>query len=148
MNKIVRFSPTRELHTMQNEIDRLFSDFFPGRRPLVNSNGPSAWTPRVDVSEHDEGYAISLDLPGMNKKDIAINFREGVLTVSGERQAVDKKEGQNFLRIERLSGAFSRSFSIPNAIQTDKIDAVYKDGVLNISLQKAEEVKPINIKVS
>ena len=148
MNKIIRFSPTRELHTMQNEIDRLFSDFFPSQRPVVNNNGPSAWSPRVDVSEHDEGYTISLDLPGMNKKDIAINFREDVLTVTGERQAVDTKEGHNFLRIERQAGAFSRSFNIPNAIQTDKIDAVYKDGVLIISLQKAEEVKPINIKVS
>ncbi len=148
MTKIVRFSPNRELNRMQNEIDRLFNDFFPSRYHRSNNEAPTNWAPRVDLSESDDGYEISLDLPGLNKKDIAINYQDGVLTISGERQATDQKEGHNALRVERRTGAFSRSFNIPNAIQTDKINATYKDGVLNIVLLKAEEVKPIKVKVA
>ena len=148
MTKLVRFSPNRELGRMQNEIDRLFSDFFPSRHYSFNNEKLSSWAPRVDVSEHDDGYAISLDLPGMNKKDIVINYQDGVLNISGERQVEDKKEGHNFLRIERRAGAFSRSFNIPQAIQTDKINATYKDGVLHVALLKAEEVKPIKVNVA
>lgn len=149
MTKIVRFSPGRDLARMQNEFDRIFNDFFPGQhRQHSHSEARSAWSPLVDLSENEDGYSILLDLPGMNKKDIAINFQDGVLTVSGERVETEEKEGHNFLRTERRSGVFSRSFKIPNAIQTDKISASYKDGVLNIALLKAEEVKPIKVKVA
>ncbi|MFK7844206.1 MAG: Hsp20/alpha crystallin family protein [Rhodothermales bacterium] len=149
MTKIVRFSPGRDLARMQNEFDRIFNDFFPGQhRQHSHSEAHSAWSPLVDLSENEDGYSIILDLPGMNKKDIAINFQDGVLTVSGEKAEREEKEGHNFLRTERRSGVFSRSFKIPNAIQTDKISAAYKDGVLNITLLKAEEVKPIKVKVA
>ncbi len=150
MNKIVRFSPNRELHRMQSEFDRIFNDFFPSRPHFKQGNRSdvSLWSPRVDLSETDEGYTITFDLPGLNKKDIDINYREGILTVSGERAAEEKLEGENILRTERRSGKFSRSFNIPNAIQTDKISANYKDGVLRVSLLKAEEVKPVKVKVS
>ncbi len=148
MTKLVRFSPNRELGRMQHEFDRIFNDFFPNRPNRTFDQAASAWAPQVDLSENEDGYMLNLDLPGLNKKDITINYQDGVLTISGERKAEEKQEGDNYLRIERRSGEFSRSFSIPNAIQTDKINAIYEDGVLNISLLKAEEVKPIKVKVS
>ncbi len=145
MNNVIRFSPNR----MQNEFDRIFNDFFPARHVHRTSHtSQNNWTPNVDLSESEDGYILAFDLPGMAKKDITINFQEGVLTVSGNREESVAGEGQNFLRLERRSGAFERSFKIPNAIQTDKISAAYKDGVLTISLLKAEEVKPIKVKVS
>lgn len=145
MNNVIRFSPNR----MQNEFDRIFNDFFPARHVhRASHTSQNNWTPNVDLSESEDGYNLAFDLPGMAKKDITINFQEGVLTVSGNREDAVAGEGQNFLRLERRSGAFERSFKIPNAIQTDKISAAYKDGVLTISLLKAEEVKPIKVKVS
>lgn len=145
MNNVIRFSPNR----MQTEFDRIFNDFFPARHVhRASANGHNGWTPNVDLSESDDGYTLAFDLPGMNKKDITINFQDSVLTVAGNREGVTAEEGQNFLRLERRSGAFERSFKIPNAIQTDKISAAYKDGVLTITLLKAEEVKPIKVKVS
>lgn len=151
MTNIVRFSPNRELSRMQNEFDRIFNDFFPGRphyKHHFRSNSAGEWSPRIDLSETDESYTFTFDLPGLNKKDIDINYRDGVLTVAGERAAAEKQEGENFLRLERRNGKFSRSFNIPNAIQTDKIGANYKDGVLRVTLLKAEEVKPVKVKVS
>ncbi len=145
MNNVIRFSPNR----MQSEFDRIFNDFFPARHiHRASHNGLNGWTPNVDLSESEDGYTLAFDLPGMNKKDITINFQDGILTVAGTREAAAKEEGHDILRLERRSGAFERSFKIPNAIQTDKISAAYKDGVLTISLLKAEEVKPIKIKVS
>lgn len=148
MTNLVRFSPNRELNRMQTEIDRIFNDFFPSRPMRPGQNGATAWSPRVDLSENEDGYQFSFDLPGINKKDITINFQDGVLTVSGVREQEEQKEGENYLRLERSRGEFSRAFTIPHAIQTDKIQAAYKDGVLNITLLKAEEVKPIKVKVS
>jgi len=148
MTNLVRFAPGRELNKMQTEIDRIFNDFFPGRTYRLEREGLSTWTPRVDLSETEDGYIFSFDLPGINKKDITINFQDGVLTVSGERQFEEKKEEENYIRLERSRGEFSRAFNIPHAIQTDKIQANYKDGVLNIALLKAEEVKPIKVKVA
>ncbi|MEM8487279.1 MAG: Hsp20/alpha crystallin family protein [Bacteroidota bacterium] len=145
MNNVIRFSPNR----MQHEFDRIFNDFFPARHvPRTNHGAQNNWTPNVDLSESEDGYMLAFDLPGMNKKDITINFQDGVLTVSGTREEAVAGEGQNFLRLERRSGGFERSFKIPNAIQTDKISAAYKDGVLTVTLLKAEEVKPIKVKVS
>ena len=153
MTNIVRFSPNHELSRMQNEFDRIFNDFFPIRsrsKHYVRTQDDqlSDWSPRVDLSETDDGYTFSFDLPGLSKKDIDINYKDGILTVSGERLVEEKKEEENFLRVERRSGKFSRSFNIPNAIQTDKISANYKNGVLRVELLKAEEVKPVKVQVS
>lgn len=149
MTKLVRFSPHRELNRMHSEFDRIFNDFFPGRPYDRNANySHGAWVPSVDLSENEDGYNIRMDLPGVDKKDITVNYQDGILTISGTRNAEEKKEGDNFLRIERRSGEFSRSFKIPNAIQTNKINAGYENGVLNITLLKADEVKPVKVKVS
>ena len=145
MASLIRLSPNSEIRRMQREIDRLFNDLIPVSGS--SSDTAAVWSPRVDLSETDDAYLIRVDLPGIDKNDITINFHEGTLTVSGERKAEAKKEGTNYVRIERSTGHFHRSFNLPTAIQSNKIDASYKDGVLDINVPKAEEVKPVRINV-
>lgn len=148
MNSLIRLTPNTEIRRMQREFDRLFNDFFPATRELSTQKEKTAWSPRVDVSETDQGYQIVADLPGIPKKDITINFHEGTLTISGERAQEAKEEGKNFLRVERTSGEFYRSFTLPNTVQSDKIEAKYNNGVLEVHIPKAEEVKPHKVKIS
>ena len=147
MNNLIRFSPGTELRRMQTEIDRLFNDFF----PTTNGNRHEAsatWAPRVDLTETSDAYLIHVDAPGIDKKDISINFQDGLLSISGERKAQEKTEDKMFVRVERSYGRFARTFTIPNTVKADKIKATYNDGVLEILVPKAEEVKPIDVKIA
>lgn len=148
MANLIRFSPGHELRRMQNEIDRLFNDFFPTPNEKVAEEKTAVWTPRVDLSETEDAYILKLDVPGIDKKDLSINFQDGTLTISGERKSDNREEGKNFVRIERQFGHFFRSFNIPAAVKADKIEAKYTNGELEIQVPKAEEVKPISVKVS
>ena len=147
MSNLTRFFPRNDLSRMQKEFDRLFSDFFPtfegGEGELKRS-----WIPSVDFSETKDAFLVHLDVPGIDKNDLVVNFRDGVLTVSGERKAEVKNEDTNHVRLERSFGHFYRSFNLPTAVRADKINATYKDGVLLIEVPKAEEVKPVQIKIS
>ena len=148
MRSLVRFNNSPELRRMQNEFDRLFEGFFPNVVATNNgTNGSAVWSPRVDLSESDDAYTLQLDVPGIDKKDIHINFHDGTLTISGERKSSEKTENENVVRIERSFGEFRRTFNLPQTIKVDAIDAKYKDGVLKIVVPKAEEVKPVSIKV-
>lgn len=148
MTSLIRFTPNRELRQMQREIDRLFENFFPAR-PEGNGDAETAvWSPRVDLAETADAYLIDLDVPGMAKDDFAINYHEGTLTVSGERKAEETKEERNYVRVERTYGHFYRSFTLPKAVNEEKIGAAYKDGVLSIRVPKAEESKPRRIKIA
>jgi HSP20 family protein len=148
MTNLIRFSPGTELRRMQHEFDRLFNDFFPAANGNGNEEKTAVWSPRVDLSETNDTYFIQVDVPGIAKKDLSINYQDGTLTISGERKGETREEGKNYVRTERNFGHFFRSFNIPNAIQADKIQANYTNGVLSIQVPKAEEVKPINVKVS
>ena len=147
MTNLIRFTPNTELRRMQREFDRVFNEFFPVAH-ASHATKASTWAPRVDLSETEDAYQIRADLPGLQKEDININFQDGTLTISGERKAEAKEEGKNYVRVERSTGEFYRSFNIPTAIQSDKIAAHYKDGVLQVVVPKAEEVKPLKVKVS
>jgi HSP20 family protein len=131
---------------MQREFDRLFNDFF----PTTTSEGQAkrSWVPSVDLSETKDAYKVHLDVPGIAKEDLSINYHDGVLTVSGERKSEEKTEDTNYVRLERSFGSFYRSFNLPSAVKADAIQANYKDGVLDIEVPKADEVKPLRIKVS
>lgn len=146
MTRLTRYSPSREMRTLQREIDRVFDGFFGGAEN--NNNGNATWTPRVDLAETEEGYLIHLDVPGMSKEDLDINFHDNVLTVSGERKAEETNEQRNYVRVERAYGSFYRSFTLPKAIKHDEIEANYQDGVLTVRVPKAEESKPRRIEVS
>ena len=145
---LVRWNPTRNrmMPTVQ-EWDRLMNDFF---NDGLEDTELSNWTPAVDIVEDNDAFVVTADLPGLTKKDISINIKENMLTVSGERKSVIKDEKRNYCRTERCYGAFKRSFQLTDKVLADKITASFKDGVLTVDVPKAEEVKPkeIEIKVS
>ncbi|MBK6766705.1 MAG: Hsp20/alpha crystallin family protein [bacterium] len=114
-----------------------------------NKGGPlRSWAPDVDIAENPESYEIHAELPGMREEDINLTLNNNVLTVSGEKKREIKEEKDNFVRVERSYGKFERSFSLPNNITADRVSANYADGVLKITLPKAEEAKSRTIKVT
>lgn len=142
-------TPNRSLRTLQNEIDQVFNRLF----PTSEGNGDRSesttrmWAPRTDMVETADNYEIHLDLPGMSKDDLKINMQERQLTVSGERRHEARNEDDEFVRVERAFGHFHRSFTLPQSIQEDNIEAAYEDGVLKITVPKAEESKPRQISI-
>jgi HSP20 family protein len=131
------------LATLRDEMDRLFDFSYPSR----DSGLFSGWSPALDVYDDKDSYQVSVELPGMKKEDIDISMQDGVLTVSGERKHErENKEGQTF-RSERYFGKFQRSITLPSGVETAKVTATYKEGVLLITLPKAEEAKPRQIEV-
>ena len=145
---LVRWNPTR--HRMMptvHEWDRLMSDVFTDR---FEDTSLSEWTPAIDITEDNDAFIVVADLPGLTKKDIGINIKENMLTISGERKIEKKDENKNYCRTERRDGIFKRSFQLTDQVISDNITASFKDGVLTVNVPKAEEVKPkeIEIKVS
>ncbi len=134
----------RMLNTFSHEMDRWLNEFFNGGTLAVNE---TEWSPRADVRETDDAYQIMVDLPGLEKDDIKVKFEDNVLTISGERKAESTDEGKNYHRIERIYGSFSRSLRFPKDVNAQKVVANYRNGVLEISLPKSEEVKPKEIEV-
>jgi HSP20 family protein len=138
-------NPARSLFNF-NDVDNVFDEFF--NRSLYQPTD-SQISPRINVEENDNTWLVSAELPGVAKEDVKVNFQDNVLTISGEKKFEKEDKNKNYHRVERSYGKFSRSLNINSAVVTDKIDASYKDGVLNITLPKAEEAKPklIDVKV-
>lgn len=137
-----------DILNMQREINRMFDSFFRGNQEDEGQSLlPSAWTPATDIAEHDNEFVVRLELPGVKKEDVKITMRENVLTIQGEKKAEKEARGEGHHRMERVYGSFQRSFTLPTTVKADKIDAEYKDGVLHITLPKAEEAKPKQIEV-
>ena len=144
MTSLIRFSPTTEIRSLQREIDRMFDSML----PRGNGDAEQAvWTPRVDLAENDHAYFIYLDVPGMKKDELEVSFQDGSLSVSGERRQLESDKIDNLVRIERRFGRFYRSFDLPKAIDSTKIEASYEDGVLTVEVPKAEESKPRPVQV-
>ena len=142
---LVKWSPRRGLFNLNDE---WFNDFFSPRSAYYGNR--EGWYPAVDISEDDNGYHVQMELPGLNKEDVKISFKEDVLHVSGEKKHENNDEGKNYHHYERRYGKFERAFRIHSDVIVDKIDANFKDGVLTIELPKAEVAKPkeIEVKVS
>ncbi len=148
MTSLTLFNPIAELPTLQREVNRLFEEFFPIRRwEREGELGETSafWTPRADLAETDDAYLIFMDLPGVPKENVKITFEEGMLKVSGERPMSD--ENVRYYRIERPYGRFFRTFTFARDINPDKISASYENGVLTITVPKAEESKPVRIEI-
>ena len=143
--EISAWTPFRDMVNMQREVGHLFDSLFAD----VDGGGNfvASWSPRADVIENNEAYIIKAELPGVNKNDVKITLRENVLTIKGEKKQEKEENGKNFHRVERSYGSFERSFALPAEVKDDKIDAAYKDGILTITLPKAEETKPKEIEV-
>jgi HSP20 family protein len=154
MMSLNRWNPTRELtnwspdlSTMQREINRLFDNFFRGGVQDDGTFGISYWSPAVDIAEHDNEFIVKVELPGVSKDDVKITLGSNVLTIHGEKKQDRETKDDNYHRTERMYGSFQRSFTLPSTVRGDKIDAVYKDGILTVTLPKAEEAKPKQIEV-
>jgi HSP20 family protein len=147
MTKIVRWSPSRDLIGIHDEVNRLFDSWLRGSAPLLPAENGWSWVPPVDIRETAEGFSIRMDLPGVDGKDLKLSVHGDVLTVRGERRAEAEEKDVNWHRAERYHGSFERQFQLGAAIQGDKVQAVYKDGVLEIRLPKAESAKPKDIPV-
>ena len=146
MTSLIRFSPTSDMRRLQREIDGLFDSFFP-TRPLTEQGDGTLWSPRMDLSETTDAYFVHVDLPGLSKEDLEINYEDGTLSISGERRAEETEEGRKYVRVERSYGRFYRAFSLPQSVDVDNIEATFKDGVLTIHVPKTEEVRPRRISV-
>ena len=145
---LIRWNNARQrMMPTVSEWDRLMSDFVGDR---FEDTELTDWTPAIDIAEDNDSFLVTADLPGLTKKDISINIKENMLTISGERKSEIKDEKRNYCRTERRYGAFKRSFQLTDQVLADKITATFKDGVLTVNVPKAEEVKPkeIEIKVS
>jgi len=134
-----------DLSRMQEDMNRFFDDFFgEHRRGLAEG----AWLPAVDVSETEGEFVVRAELPGMDHEDIDINVQNNILTLKGEKKQEKKEENESFHRLERSYGSFSRSFTLPTGVSPDDIKASFKDGVLEVTMPKAEEVKAKRIAIS
>ncbi len=138
---LVRWNPWRDFGSLARTFDRSFdrSEDFSG-----------IWSPPVDIFDNDGEIVLKAELPGLKKEDIDINVEDNLLTLRGERKRekeVSDKNDKGVFRSERVYGSFSRSFTLPTSVAADKINASYKDGVLTISLPKAEEAKPRQIAI-
>lgn len=135
---LMRTNPWAALPTLQNRVNRLFDDMFPQIRQ-TDDMGLMEWRPVVDTYEKDNAIVVNAELPGVKKEDISIDVKNNILTISGERKHEEKVNEDNFYRSERFYGKFQRSFSLPDNVDADKVDAVYKDGVLEVTIPKTED---------
>src|SRR3984957_17326777 len=145
MSTIARLEPFRGLTTLQNQLNRLFDESF---RTHGEESAFTTWAPAVDVYENANELVVKTDLPDLNEKDIDVRVENNLLTIHGERKFDKSVSEENYLRVERTYGAFSRSFSLPNTVNAEAIGAEYKNGVLTVTLPKREESKPRQVKVT
>jgi HSP20 family protein len=145
---VIRWDPFRDLNMLQDRMNRLFEDAGRGARRNEEPASTTIWSPAVDIYETDGEIIVQAELPGMDRKDISINLENNVLTIRGDRQFKKETKEDNYHRIERSYGGFSRSFSIPTTVDEEKIRADYKDGVLKIVLPKKEQAKPKQIQIA
>jgi len=134
---LTRWSPWQELENMNRQLSHLLDDSHVGM-----STETEQWAPRVDIRETDDALLVQAELPGIDKKDIHLEVKDGVLTLSGERRYEKEVKEENVHRVERAYGKFSRSFSLPTNVDADKVSANMKDGVLEVRLPKRESAKP------
>jgi HSP20 family protein len=144
---LTRWTPMSEFSTLQREVNRLFNMITPRTRRDEDYES-AVWTPMVDITENTDQYTISFDIPGIEKKDVKMNFADNTLTVSGERITSEERKDVTSHRVERHFGKFFRSFTFPTMVNAEKITASYKDGVLTVSIPKAEESKPKQITIN
>lgn len=144
---IIRHDPFRDLRTLQDEVNRLFSTNI--TRAFGDEGiARGAWNPSVDIYENKDQIVLEAELPGMNREDFDLTVENNVITLRGERRFEKKDEGDNYHRVERSYGSFTRSFTLPQTVSADGAQAEYRSGVLRVTLPKREEVKARRIEVS
>ena len=144
---IVKYDPFRDLRSLQDEVNRLFSMNFPRGGAQQDEMMRGAWTPNVDIFENKDQIVLEAELPGMKPEEVDISIENNVLSIHGERKFEKKVEGDNYHRVERSYGSFTRSFTLPQTVTADGATADFENGVLRVSLPKREETKARKIEI-
>jgi HSP20 family protein len=143
---VTRWEPFQGMNEIQHEMNRLFDTFF-GRPGGMPPTGERVWAPLCDMHETRDDLVVTFEVPGVREKDVSVAITGDVLTVKGERHLPSEVKQDSFYRLERVWGKFERSIPLPMPVQSDKVRATYRDGLLEIRLPKADEVKPKEIKI-
>ncbi|HUN62843.1 MAG TPA: Hsp20/alpha crystallin family protein [Candidatus Sulfotelmatobacter sp.] len=141
---LTQFQPFRGVSSLQEQINRLFSETFERGTDEANL---TAWAPAVDIFETEQSLVVKADIPDIKPEELDIRVENNILTIRGERKFEKQVNENNYLRVERAYGSFSRSFSLANTVNAEAIQADYKNGVLTLTIPKREEAKPKQIKV-
>src|SRR2546426_8335021 len=147
MTMLTRWDPFREFVTLQDRMNRLFREPF-GPEGREESLSTTTFAPPVDVYEDEHNVTLKIEVPGIDEKDIDVRIENNTLTVHGERKFEKEEKEENYRRVERQYGGFTRSFTLPNTVDPDQVHATYDKGVLKISMAKKAEAKPKQIKVN
>src|SRR6202789_4096967 len=146
MTVLTRFQPFREVSTLQDRINRVFRESYTGGQDEALTT--STFAPAVDVYEDEHKVALKIEVPGIDEKDIDVQVENNILTVHGERKIEKEEKEENYRRVERHYGSFTRTFTLPQTVDTEKVAATYDKGVLKIALPKKAEAKPKQIKIN
>jgi HSP20 family protein len=144
---LIRWEPTRELSSLQSDVNRLFNTFF-DTPAAGDAASMRRWIPAMDVVETQDHFVLRADLPGLAEEDVSIELEDTVLTVSGERKVEHEEGEEGYFRVERATGAFSRSLTLPEGVNADSIEASFAHGVLEIRVPKPEARKPRKVSIS
>ena len=144
---LIKYDPFKELRSLQDEMNRLFMTSVP-RNFSQEEMASGGWSPSVDIYESEGEIVLEAELPGMKREDFEVTIENNVITLKGERHFEKKEEGDNYHRVERSYGSFTRSFSLPRTVSAENTTADFKNGILRVSLPKKEEAKARKIEVT
>lgn len=147
---LIKWSHLPTVSSLQSEMNRMLDRFFRGGDLSDLEMDAGAWMPPIDLAETEDKFTVKAEIPGIDPKEVEISVKDNILHIKGEKKEEKEEKGKNYYRMERRYGSFARSINLPSSVDTNKVTAEYKNGVLEIALQKKEEVKPkqINVKVS
>jgi len=145
---LIHWEPVRELNTIQSEMNRLFNSLLDTPAPDNGGTAARRWIPPMDLVETEEDFVLRVDLPGLSEQDVNVELENNVLTVSGERKAEHEERKEGYYRVERASGVFQRSLTLPDGVNPDGVKASFERGVLEVRVPKPEERKPRKVAIS
>lgn len=143
---LIRWEPAREIQSIQQEMNRLFGTFFDGES--AGAAIPRRWVPAMDLVEEGDTYVLHADLPGVSEQDVKVELHDDVLTISGERRSEHAETREGYRRIERSSGTFARSLTLPEGIDPESIEATAENGVLTVRIPKPQEPQPRRVAIN
>ncbi len=145
---VARWTPMGNLSSLQDQMNRMFSDFFRGGSGEEAGWGLSTWSPPVDIYETEDALILTAELPGVSKDDVSIEVHNNTLTLRGQRKHEAEVKEEQYHRVERAYGTFQRAFVLPTMVDQEHVQATYKDGVLELRLPKSEAAKPRRIAIT
>lgn len=146
MTQIVRWAPFTSMTSLQDRINRIFDDVVRSK-DVEDDMNLYTWKPAVDIYDDKDSLVITAELPGVDKKDVSVEIKDNIVSIKGERLKDKEINEENYYRKERSYGSFYRAFTLPSAVNSDKINAVFKDGMLKVEIPKSEEDKPKQVSV-